>query len=96
LLSHALSADDGYALTVYILNLNDVVPCDFVAGRDNLPKVKMPNREYFVWSDPRLDTSAKPCMRACVNPADVKVSSAAEDQNLTPHTTGRLDTMQSQ
>jgi hypothetical protein len=49
---HALPADDVYALTGYILNLNDVVPCDFVADRDNFPKVKMPNRENFVWTDP--------------------------------------------
>jgi len=93
---HALSADDVYALTAYILNLNDVVPSDFVADRDSLPKVKMPNRENFVWTDPRPDTDAKPCMRACVNPADVKITSTAEGRNLTPHTTGPLDTMQSQ
>ncbi len=93
---HSLSAGDVYALTAYILNLNDVVPNDFVADRDSLPKVKMPNRENFVWTDPRPDTNAKPCMSACVNPADVKITSTAEGRNLTPHTTGPLDTMQSQ
>jgi cytochrome c len=35
-------------------------------------------------------------MSACVNPADVKITSTAEGRNLTPHTTGPLDTMQSQ
>src|ERR1700693_4315623 len=38
---HTLSADDVYALTAYILNLNDAVPNEFVADRDSLPKVKM-------------------------------------------------------
>jgi S-disulfanyl-L-cysteine oxidoreductase SoxD len=93
---HSLSADDVYALTAYVLNLNDVVPNDFVADRDSLPKVKMRNRDNFVWTDPRPDTNAKPCMSACVNPADVKITSTAEGRNLTPRTTGPLDTMQSQ
>lgn len=89
-----LSADDVYALTAYILNLNDVVPAEFVADRDSLPKVKMPNRNSFVWTDPRPDTIAKPCMSACANPADVKITSTAEGRDLTPRTTGPLDTMQ--
>jgi cytochrome c len=55
----------------------------------------MPNREYFVWTDPRPDTNAKPCMRACVNPADIKVTSAAEGGNLTPHASGPHNTMPS-
>lgn len=91
---HTLSADDVYALTAYVLNLNDIVPGEFVADRDSLPKVKMPNRDSFSWTDPRPDTKAKPCMSACANPADVKIVSTAEGRDLTPRTTGPLDTMQ--
>jgi mono/diheme cytochrome c family protein len=91
---HSLSADDVYALTAYILNLNDIVGSDFVADRDSLPKVKMPNRDHFIWTDPRPDTADKPCMSACANPADIKISSTAEGKDLTPRTTGPLDTMQ--
>lgn len=91
---HSLSADDVYALTAYILNLNDIVPNEFVADRDSLPKVKMPNRDNFIWSDPRPDTMAKPCMNACADPARVKIMSTAEGNGLTPRTTGPLDTMQ--
>ncbi|MDO9295401.1 c-type cytochrome [Bradyrhizobium sp.] len=90
----SLSADDVYALTAYILNLNDIVPGEFVADRDSLPKVRMPNRDSFTWTDPRPDTMAKPCMSACANPADVRISSTAEGRDLTPRTTGPLDTMQ--
>ena len=75
---HTLSADDVYALTAYILNLNDLVPNEFVADRDSLPKVKMPNRDNFIWTDPRPDTMAKPCMNACADPAGVKIGSTAE------------------
>ena len=91
---HTLSADDVYALTAYILNLNDIVQGDFVADRESLPKVKMPNRDSFLWTDPRPDTMAKPCMNACADPAGVKIVSTAEGKNLTPRTTGPLDTMQ--
>jgi S-disulfanyl-L-cysteine oxidoreductase SoxD len=45
---HTLSADDVYALTAYILNLNDAVPNEFVADRDSLPKVEMSNRDNFI------------------------------------------------
>jgi S-disulfanyl-L-cysteine oxidoreductase SoxD len=91
---HTLSADDVYALTAYILSLNDIVPGEFVADRDSLPKVKMPNRDSFIWTDPRPDTMAGPCMSACVDPADVRITSTAEGLGLTPRTTGPLDTMQ--
>ncbi len=89
-----LSADDVYALTAYVLHLNDVVSNEFVADRDSLPKVKMPNRDNFIWIDPRPDTMAKPCMNACADPRDIKIMSTAEGRNVTPRTTGPLDTMQ--
>ena len=91
---HTLSADDVYALTAYILHLNDIVPGDFVADRNTLPQVKMPNRDSFVWTDPRPDTAAVPCMTACADPQRLTITSTAEGKNLTPRTTGPLDSMQ--
>jgi len=90
---HTLPAADVYALTAYILNLNDIVGNEFVADRDSLPKVKMPNHDAFTWVDPRPDTSSKPCMNACLDGAAVKITSTAEGRNLTPRTSGPLDTM---
>jgi len=91
---HSLSADDVYALTAYILNLNNIVPNEFVADRDTLPKIKMPNRDSFIWTDPRPDTKAKACMSKCRDLNDVRITSTAEGRDLTPRTTGPLDTMQ--
>lgn len=91
---HTLAADDVYALTAYILNLNNIVPDSFVADKDSLPKVKMPNRDNFSWSDPRPDTSARPCMTDCMEPKNVRIISTAEGKQLTPRTTGPLDDMQ--
>jgi S-disulfanyl-L-cysteine oxidoreductase SoxD len=93
---HSLSADDVYALTAYILNFNNIVHSDFVADRDSLPKVKMPNRDNFIWKDPRPDTAAVACMKNCADPKSVKIISTAAGKNLTPRTTGPLDQMQGQ
>jgi cytochrome c len=91
---HSLTADQVYAITAYVLNLNNLVPNDFVADRDSLPKVKMPNHDAFIWRDPRPDTAAKECMTNCVDPAKVRIESTAEGKDLTPRTTGPLDDMQ--
>jgi S-disulfanyl-L-cysteine oxidoreductase SoxD len=91
---HTLPADDVYALTAFILNLNNIVPEDFIANKETLPKVKMPNRDNFTWEDPRPDTVTKPCMAKCKDASEVKIVSTAEGKNLTPRTTGPLDDMQ--
>ena len=42
-----LTADQVYALTAYLLYLNDVIPEDEVLDAQNLPSIEMPNRENF-------------------------------------------------
>ena len=91
---HSLTADQVYAMTAYILNLNNIVPGDFVADRNTLPKVKMPNHDAFIWKDPRPDTASKACMANCFDPPKVRIESTAEGKDLTPRTTGPLDDMQ--
>jgi S-disulfanyl-L-cysteine oxidoreductase SoxD len=90
----SLSAEDVYAVTAYVLSLNNIVPSEFVADPDSLPKVKMPNRDRFTWQDPRPDTSAEACMSNCKDPAAVNIVFSAEGRDLTPRTTGPLDQMQ--
>lgn len=91
---HTLTADQVYAITAYVLNLNNIVGNDFVADQTTLPKVKMPNRHGFIWKDPRPDTSDIRCMSNCANPASIKVTSTAAGKPLTPRTSGPLDEMQ--
>ena len=38
----SLKPDEVYALTAFLLNLNEVIPEDFVLDAQSLPKVKMP------------------------------------------------------
>ncbi len=42
-----LTADEVYALTAYLLYVNDVISEDEVLDAQSLPKVEMPNRESF-------------------------------------------------
>jgi len=59
-----LSADEVYALSAYLLNLNGLVPAGAVMDADSLPKVQMPNRDGFIIDD-RPDAKAVRCMTNC-------------------------------
>ena len=50
----SLSNDDTYAVAAYILHLNGILPADGKLSRDNLPAIKMPNRDGFV-PEPEFD-----------------------------------------
>jgi cytochrome c len=84
-----LSDDEVYALTAYVLNLNDVLPADAALDRDSLPKVKMPNRDGFTTDhgfmrrDGKPDTHNVACMRNCV--ATVRLSSEMPDYARDSH-----------
>ena len=42
-----LTADEVYALTAFLLNINGVIPEDAVMDDQSLPRVNMPNREAW-------------------------------------------------
>lgn len=44
-----LSSDEIYAVTAYILFLNDIVAEEKVLNAETLPQIAMPNRDGFVW-----------------------------------------------
>jgi len=88
----SLKPSEVYAITAFLLNMNNLVPDDFVADKTSLPKVKMPNEKGFTWVDPRPDTHDTACMSNCRPPDSVKIASTAEGSRVTPRTTGTLDT----
>jgi len=59
-----LTANEVYALSAYLLQLNGLVPADAVMDAQSLPKVQMPNRDGFLLDD-RPDTKAVRCMSDC-------------------------------
>jgi len=60
----SLSADDVYAVSDYILNLNGLLPADATLDAKTLAAIKMPNRDHFV-GDPRPDVKNPACMSGC-------------------------------
>ncbi len=60
----ALAANEVYALSAYLLNLNGLVPANAVMDQTSLPRVQMPNRDGFLIDD-RPDTKAVRCMTNC-------------------------------
>jgi mono/diheme cytochrome c family protein len=59
-----LTANEVYAVSAYLLNLNGLVPADAVMDQTSMPQVKMPNRDGFIVDD-RPDTRAVRCMKDC-------------------------------
>lgn len=67
-----LEDDEVYALTAYILYLNEMVEDDFVLSQENFTSIKLPNESSF-GEDPRPDVHNKRCMKKCVDPGTLKV-----------------------
>jgi len=59
-----LTANEVYALSAYLLNLNGLVPADAVMDAQSLTRVQMPNRDGFLIDD-RPDSRAVRCMADC-------------------------------
>jgi S-disulfanyl-L-cysteine oxidoreductase SoxD len=75
----SLSVDETYAVTAYVLNLNDIVDGDFVLDQDTIRAVqdKMPNRkgmtqDHGLWlTEGKGDTNNTACMKECAAPDKV-------------------------
>jgi cytochrome c len=87
--AESLTNDELYAVTAYVLNLNDIVDDKFVLSKDTWNQVKMPNRNGF-YDDDRKTTekafwNANPCMKDCRGP--VKITGHALSVDVTPDST---------
>jgi cytochrome c len=80
----SLETDEVYALTAYVLNLNDIVDSSFVLTQQNLAKIEMPNRDGF-YADTRPDTLNPRCMSNCTNLSQVTIKQAIS--GITPEQT---------
>jgi cytochrome c len=73
----SLTPSEVYALSAYILNLNDILPADAVLDKDSLPKVQMPNRDGyttdhgFMRIDGKPDVNNTACMKNCEKSVEI-------------------------
>ncbi len=86
--AQSLSNDEIYAVTAYILNLNDIIKDqNFELNDKNFTTIKMPNADNF-YDDDRDTTekhfwNRKPCMKDCTA-AVPKVTGRARVLDVTP------------
>ena len=84
--AQSLSNDELYAVTAYVLNLNDIVDDKFVLSKQTWGQVKMPNQDGFFDDDrdkaEKAFWNAKPCMSDCRPP--VKITGRAAVIDVTP------------
>jgi mono/diheme cytochrome c family protein len=84
--AQSLSNDELYAVTAYVLNLNDIVDDKFVLSKQTWGQVKMPNQTGFFDDDrekaEKAFWNANPCMRNCRGP--VTITGRARALDVTP------------
>ena len=78
----SLTDNEVYALTAYVLYLNDQVDEDFVLTKHNLPTITLPNEKGF-FIDPRPEVLNSRCMTNCLTTEQMSSWSAA-DLGVTP------------
>jgi cytochrome c len=69
----SLTVDEYYAITAYVLHLNELLPADATLDQDSIKAVRMPNRDGFIL-EARPDTPNEPCMTNCRGGKPVSVT----------------------
>lgn len=80
--AQSLTANETYALTAYLLSMNDIIPEDSTVDATSLAAIKMPNADGFYF-DPKPDVANVQCMNGCTK-GPVKITSFARILNVTP------------
>ena len=85
--AQSLTPNEVYAITAYLLNMNEIVKDDFVLSKENFTSVKLPNVGEF-YDDDREKTEKsfwkkEPCMKNCVK-EPAKVTGRARMIDVTP------------
>jgi cytochrome c len=86
--ARSLSDDDVYAITAYLLYLNDVVTDeDFELSKENFTSMRLPNEENFFMDDRAEEAhqaaKGQPCMTDC-KPGPVTITQRARVLDVTP------------
>lgn len=87
--AQSLTDDEVYAITAYLLYLNDLVEDDFELSHENFAEIRLPNEENF-YPDNRTEIeysvfAGEPCMSNCKESVEVSMRAAVLD--VTPEET---------
>ena len=95
--ARSLSDDEVYALTAYVLYLNDIIEDeDFELSKENFSSVRLPNEENFIadgrYEEPHYKTGGEPCMTNCkAEPAKLLMRARVLDVTPDGEHEGSLD-----
>ena len=80
----SMTTDETYAVTAYVLSLNDLLPSTAVLDARRLSAIKMPNAKGFIRTDnQKPDVAGQRCMKNCKT--EIKVlSDQARELKVTP------------
>ena len=86
--AQSLNNDELYAVTAYVLYLNDIIKDDnFELTAKNFPTIKLPNDPNFIDDDREVTEKAfwqrDPCMSNCL-PGAAKITGRARTLDVTP------------
>ena len=86
--AQSLTPDETYALTAYLLNLNDIIKDqDFELNEKNFTSIKMPNADTFYLDDREKSEKhfwrKEVCMKNC-KPAEPQITGRASVIDVTP------------
>jgi S-disulfanyl-L-cysteine oxidoreductase SoxD len=89
----SLAPDELYAISAYVLYLNDVIDEDFELSHETLGEIRMPNEDGFYFDD-REETEAHfwvedPCMEDCLE-GEAEVAMRATVLDVTPEGDGEM------
>ena len=85
--AQSLTNDEVYALTAYLLFMNDIIPQDLAVTAQNIGRIEMPNNGNFYLDDrPDAQPAGALCMKDCAGP--VQVIGSASKLDVTPETGG--------
>ncbi|NNF24281.1 MAG: c-type cytochrome [Rhodobacteraceae bacterium] len=87
--AQSLPADDVYAITAYLLYLNDIVDDEFELSHENFAGIRLPNEDNFFLDD-RAEVeltalSGEVCMENCKDSVEITMRAAVLD--VTPEET---------
>jgi S-disulfanyl-L-cysteine oxidoreductase SoxD len=74
--AQTLEPDEVYAITAYLLYLNDLVDDDFELSHENFAEVRLPNEDGFYLDDRKESEwptfTQAPCMSDCIQRRDLR------------------------
>ena len=71
----SLEPEEVYAISAYVLYLNDLIEDDFVLDKHSLPTIQMANEDNF-YIDDRPDVRNTACMEHCKDPDSITIASS--------------------